>query len=527
MTGNQDPVNSTGFVPIKPAEVDLTAAPGGREPKQRHWRGQPMLWLGGGALLGIVAVVFLLLPRWIPTPMIEPGDNTGQSKPPAPDSQPDPVARATPSGAGGAGATGDAPWRRAQQFSVRKDSQATLQELLDAQKTLEERGVSVWGRKEYQRALEHARSGDAEYSRQNFPQAHEHYAAALAILNGLLEGVEQLFADTMAAGNTALAAGDAAAAEEAFKIALAIDSIDRDALLGLERAGNLDRVAALIDQGDALLRDGEPEPARDSYQQALDIDAHSERAREQLDLAKTRINDNAFNLAMSSGFRLLEQERNEQARAAFNKALKLKPRSRSARDGIEQATHRITSTQINAALEQAQAAEQQEDWPGAIAGYEAALKLNSSLGNALEGKQRAVLRAEIHSRLEQILAQPERLFDSAVYNDVASFLDKIRSLPDPGPVLSAQLEQLARLLTVAATPVTVELRSDNQTRVTLYKVGELGYFTSKALSLRPGNYVAVGYRDGYRDVRVEFYVGPDKAMKPVLVSSSEKIALGN
>ena len=68
--------------------------------------------------------------------------------------------------------------------------------------------------------------------------------------------------------------------------------------------------------------------------------------------------------------------------------------------------------------------------------------------------------------------------------------------------------------------------SDNLTRVTLYKVGELGYFTSKSLSLRPGNYVAVGRRDGYRDVRVEFFVGPDKAMEPVVVSSNEKIALG-
>ena len=45
--------------------------------------------------------------------------------------------------------------------------------------------------------------------------------------------------------------------------------------------------------------------------------------------------------------------------------------------------------------------------------------------------------------------------------------------------------------------------------------------------MRPGNYVAVGRRDGYRDVRVEFFVDPDKTMEPVIVSSSEKIALGN
>ena len=102
-----------------------------------------------------------------------------------------------------------------------------------------------------------------------------------------------------------------------------------------------------------------------------------------------------------------------------------------------------------------------------------------------------------------------------------------RRCPNRGRVLARQLVELNRILALADTPVTVELRSDNLTLVTVYKVGELGYFTSKVLSLRPGNYVAVGRRDGYRDVRVEFFVDPDKAMEPVVVSSAEKIALGN
>ena len=543
MTASKEP----GFVPIKPAAVDLTAAAGGKDPKRRRGTGQqlpdrqlltrPWLWLGGGALLCVVSIVFLLLPRWLPSPVIEApiienptiesGSAARQGEPVVPALRADQATRQTPPPAAGAPATADTPWSRAQQFSVRKDSQALLQELLDAQKTLEERGVTLWGKREYARALEHAQAGDAGYSRQNFAQAHDHYAAALDILSGLLEGIEQLFADSMAAGNAALAAGAADAAGAAFNVALAIDPIDRDALLGLERTQNLPQVMALLEQGDALLRDVKPEQARDAYQQALEVDAHSLRARQQLDLTKARINDDAFNLAMSSGFRLLEQQRHAPARAAFARALKLKPRSRAARDGIEQATQRITSTQVNAALKQARDAAQQEDWQGAIASYNAALKLNSSLGNALEGKQRATLRAEVHSRLEELLAQPERLFDEAVYNDALSFLDTIRALPEPGPILSAQLHRLTHMLTLAATPVSVELHSDNLTRVTLYKVGELGAFASKVLSLRPGHYVAVGRRDGYRDVRVEFFADPDNAMQPVLVSSSERIALGD
>ncbi|MCY3752026.1 MAG: hypothetical protein OXG54_11595 [Gammaproteobacteria bacterium] len=517
----------TGFVPIKPAAVDLTAGAGAREQNNRRLRARPLLWLGAAAALCIAIIVFFVLPRWGPTLVVESGDAAGRTGPAAPDTVPMPAAGNTPQSTGSAAAPGDAPWRKAQQFSVRKESQEILQQLLDAQKALEQSGVTVWGRKEYERAIEHARSGDAEYSRQNFTRALDHYTRALEIFSELLDGMEQLFTDTMAAGAAALAAGDAAAAGEAFGIALAIDPIDRTALLGMERAGTLTQVMDLVDEGDSLLRAGKAEQAGALYRQALEIDSHSERAGQQLQQAESQIRENEFNLAMSSGFSLLEQGRSGQAHEAFSTALKLKPRSRAARNGLDQAQHRITSEKINEALKQAEAAEQNEDWQGAVSAYDVALKLDGSLGNAREARLRAELRNEIHTRLEQILARPDRLFDAGVYNEVAGFRDRIQALSDPGPVLVRQLAKLNRILALAETPVTVQLKSDNLTLVTVYKVGELGYFTSKTLSLRPGNYVAVGRRDGYRDVRVEFFVDPDKAMEPVVVSSSEKIALGN
>lgn len=520
MTGSKDP----GFVPIEPAAVELTAAATKQEQKKARGGKRPMLWLGAGAALLVAAVVFFLLPRWVDKPVVEPGKAATRSDPDAPG--PALPAGEAPRAPGSTAATGDAPWRKAQQFALRKESQEILQQLLDAQEALEERGVVVWGRKEYERALEQARSGDAEYSRQNFNQAHGHYARALEIFTELLQGVEELFSKTMETGNAALVAGDAATAEKAFSIALAIDPIDRTALLGMERVGTLGEVMDLVDRGDELLRDGSAEEAKALYQQALELDGHSERARQQLQSVESRISENAFNLAMSSGFRLLEQESYAQAQEAFSRALKLKPRSRDARSGVEQAQHRITAEKINGLLKQAETAEQNEDWQEAVSAYEAALKLDDNLGNAREGKRRAALRNEIHNKLEQAIAQPERLFDRDVYNQTAAFRDKIRALSKPGPVLSGQLAKLDRLLVLADTPVTVRFSSDNLTRVTLYKVGELGYFTSKSLSLRPGQYVAVGRRDGYRDVRVEFFVDPDKAMEPVVVSSNEKIALG-
>ena len=75
----------------------------------------------------------------------------------------------------------------------------------------------------------------------------------------------------------------------------------------------------------------------------------------------------------------------------------------------------------------------------------------------------------------------------------------------------------------AATPLTVSLVSDNVTDVSIYKVGKLGSFETRQLDLRPGTYVAVGSRPGYRDVRLEFRVAPEIEPQPVVVRCEEAI----
>lgn len=76
---------------------------------------------------------------------------------------------------------------------------------------------------------------------------------------------------------------------------------------------------------------------------------------------------------------------------------------------------------------------------------------------------------------------------------------------------------------MAGQPVSVLLLSDGATEITVYRVGRLGAFDSRQLQLRPGRYVAVGTRPGYRDVRVEFEIAPGRAAAPVLVRCEEPV----
>ena len=111
----------------------------------------------------------------------------------------------------------------------------------------------------------------------------------------------------------------------------------------------------------------------------------------------------------------------------------------------------------------------------------------------------------------------------ATMQKATKLLVDITRMPEIGTRLQEQRDELSRLLKRAATPLRVQLVSDNVTDVSIYKVGKLGSFATQELKLRPGTYVAVGSRPGYRDVRLEFRVAPEIDMQPIIVRCEEAI----
>jgi hypothetical protein len=125
--------------------------------------------------------------------------------------------------------------------------------------------------------------------------------------------------------------------------------------------------------------------------------------------------------------------------------------------------------------------------------------------------------------VERYIDDPERLESAAPLANAGRLLEALKGLPDSGPVLDRKLAALARLIAQASTPVAVVLHSDEQTDVTLYKVGRFGRFSQRQLQLLPGRYTAVGARAGYRDVRVEFRVAPGVSAGPIMIRCEERI----
>ena len=110
-----------------------------------------------------------------------------------------------------------------------------------------------------------------------------------------------------------------------------------------------------------------------------------------------------------------------------------------------------------------------------------------------------------------------------MYLEATNLLAEAQAVPSPGPKLQSQTNKLEQLLALAGVRVRVLLESDNLTEVTVYKVGRLGAFERRELSLRPGTYTVVGSRKGYRDVRRQLVVRGDRESETLAVRCEEKI----
>ncbi len=412
---------------------------------------------------------------------------------------------------------------RDQRVQDRAATEEVLGELLSKMDTLESRAVQRWGGLRFARAQAVYAEGDEAYLARDYATASQKYREAIGIVEPLLDEVDKVFESTYAEARAALEAADPVEAVRLFDLAAAISPGHRGAQQGLERARNLETVLALMDQGLAQENELELQAARHSFERAVELDPAWQPAQVALERVRGTIKQMEFDQRMTEGLTALAESDFLAARAAFRMAQKLKPGSPEPADGLLQVDQGIRLQEISSLEQQAARQEQAEQWSEASATYERILELDSNLAFAQDGLGRARQMQALHEKLEGYIAEPDSLSRPSTMQSATALLLDITRMDTIGARLADRRDELSRLLKRAATPLTVTLLSDNQTDVSIYKVGKLGSFDEHELSLRPGTYVAVGVRPGYRDVRLEFRVAPEIDMEPIVVRCEEPI----
>ncbi|WP_438951505.1 hypothetical protein [Porticoccus sp.] len=491
--------------PIKPTDIAFTPITTGDSKKADSlpWQQQRTTW----AALAICVLLALLVIFVLPA-MIQPPNTT-----PVPISSDGPTTVTT-----------ESPFRDAQLATARRAAQDVLSKILEKQAFLDGKNVDRWDKETFDKALAIAATGDNHYRQRAFDQAHDAYQTALDQLTALETAIPQRVSDALAAGQAALNNGDAEKATRQFEQAQAIDPDNAEAARGLARAKVLDQVAELVAEAAIARQNNDLSQARTLYRKALELDADHTPAAVGLESVNAEILNNQFNEAMSRGYTALERNQLDSAKAAFNQALQLKPGFPAARSGLTQASSADTKQTLQSLLSEATALESREQWHQARDTYARVMAIDSSVLEARLGQIRSAARAQLDDQIRKILDQPLRLSSDNVRQEAQRILADARVIKSPGTRLQEQIGRLDQTVATATTPVQVELVSDEDTLVTLYRQGELGKFQRKQISLIPGKYVAVGTRRGYRDVRIEFQLGPEGLSQPVVVICEDPIS---
>lgn len=501
---SETPLAASEFVAVQAGDESTTARQPGRT-------GAALLGYALLALAALLAVaVLFVLPRLlvpVPAPTVATAPGPATALPPtAPDA-----------------AAADQLLTPAEKAAARLDAQNALAAVLQRAEALKQREVDGWAPDAWQAVNDAIADGEAAYREQRFRAALRSYAAAAKQLQAIEKSMPGIAAGFVDDGERALASQDSAAAQAAFQRALALTPDDARAERGLQRARSLDRVLALIKEAAGYETLGDIERARSAYREALTLDAQASTAAQALERIDRARADAAFARAMSAGYQALETQRFDAAKTSFEQASKLRPQSTEATNALKQTALRASAARIEQALKAAANHERAERWNEAAGQYRAALAVDRNLDVANGGLARASARAAIDIEMEKTLAQAARLRDEAIYDQAQTLLANARAVQAPGQKLKRQMEQLAAAIKYYRTPVPVLLQSDGQTAVRVTRIGDFQPFAQQHLSLLAGSYTAIGKRDGYREVRVEFTVDPASPPPTVDVRCTEAV----
>ena len=239
--------------------------------------------------------------------------------------------------------------------------------------------------------------------------------------------------------------------------------------------------------------------------QADPLHLGAQRVINELQLALT---EQRFTAAMTAGYAALTQAEFERAKNQFEAAARLQPSAPEPSAALAELDQARTRARLLSIQEQAERAEREERWQDAIDLFEEALAIDALILYANEGIARAKPRADLDQRLEAIVTEKNRLTDRRVLTLAQETLDEAQEVPSPGARLQRQIVAATATIDYATTPVTIQMNSDGLTDITVLRVQRLGLIQQQVLTLRPGTYTAVGMRNGFRDVRIQFEVKP-------------------
>src|SRR4051812_25884904 len=182
-------------------------------------------------------------------------------------------------------------------------------------------------------------------------------------------GLTQHVQENLLRGQDALSKGQKENAIAAFKAALEKAPTNEIALQGLKRSENIDRVHALLLQGQGLENEKQYAPAAEAYAKAFALDAFSATAQQGQARAARLDKETRFDTAYTAAQDAFKNKEWDRAIAEGQNALKVYPQKAEVTALVKSAKENAHTDAVQKTLAKAFAYENQHEWENARKAY--------------------------------------------------------------------------------------------------------------------------------------------------------------
>ncbi len=352
-------------------------------------------------------------------------------------------------------------------------------------------------------AFEAAGTGRQLLNDGNFTGAKNVFDRGFVELKKAEEALADYVRETLLRGQKALAVGEKDEARKAFEAALEKSPGNELATQGLKRAENIDRVYALLKQGEKLEKQAQYAQAAESYQKAFALDSFSAAAQEGQARAARLEKETKFAAAKANADAAMKAKDWPKAIAELESALKVYPKKTDVAAQLKNARESAHKEAVQKSLARAFEFEKTYQWREARDAYHETLELEPEQQDAKDGYTRAgtVIRALL--QYERYIEAAEQLANKADFQGAIKRFNEAMAVKPSYLVNSERVNQLHNLLMTQNKPVDVTFKSDGNTWVVITGFRQPAKIDgAEVIKILPGDYQILGRRSGYRDVEM-------------------------
>ncbi len=370
-------------------------------------------------------------------------------------------------------------------------------------------------------ALDAAMSNAAEAHRLlsdgNFAEAKEVFDRGFGELKKASDALARHVQENLVKGQQALAKGQRDAAKDAFNAALEKSPGNEDAMRGLKRAENIDRVFALLLQGDELEKKAQYAQAAESYGKAFTLDSMSAIAQQGQARAMRLEKETKFEAAFSAAQAAFKRREWEKAIAECQNALRVDAKRSDVSAMLKSARENAHADAVKKSLAKGYAYENEHQWKEARDAYNQTLQLEPDQPDAKEGYIRAGTMIRTLLQYERYIADAEQFAAKAEFQAGIRVFNQAMSVKPAYLVNNDKVQQLHEMLMAQNKPVEVTFKSDGKTWFSIENYRLPSQFETNTIKMLPGDYAVIGRRKGYQDVHILLQVRNGTPLQPVTV----------